>query len=200
MPRPPRAGLKDDLIEAGERLIAKRGLAQFTARELASEVACSVGSIYNMFEDLDDLIVTIHGRTLARLEQSLRAGVVDNAMVEQNLQALARQYIAFIAENNHLWAAIFEHKLPHGRNVPDWYQARLNALFALIETVIAPLLTDDEGERRRQARILWSALHGICSLGAAEKLDLVSAESIGDLAAEMVATYTAGLRLRADKP
>lgn len=198
MPRPPRAGLKDDLIEVAERLIAERGLAEFTARELAARVACSVGSIYNMFEDLDDLIVTIHGRTLARLDQALRAGRNESATAEENLQALARHYIGFIAENRHLWAAIFEHRLPHGRAVPEWYQARLNALFALIETIIAPLLrNNEEGERRRQSRILWASLHGICSLGAAEKLDLISAESIDDLAAEMIATYVAGLRARA---
>jgi AcrR family transcriptional regulator len=199
MPRPPRAGLKEDLIATAVRQIADHGLQTLTARALAQSASCSVGSIYNMFEDLDDVIVTVHGLTLERLHKALAGSIAPSSSAEANLQALAQRYIAFIADNRELWTAIFEHKLPHGRDVPAWYQAKLNALFALIETVIEPLLPDT-GERRRQARILWSSLHGICSLGAMGKLDLISEESTGKLAVEMVRTYVAGLSLRTGRP
>jgi AcrR family transcriptional regulator len=199
MPRPARAGLKDDLITQAEQLIDEEGLKALTARALATRADCSVGSIYNMFDDLDDLIVTVHGRTLERLGKNASASVDSNRTVEENLLTLASRYIAFIEDNRNLWAAIFEHRLPAGRDIPHWYRERLNDLFAVIESCIEPLLPGERtGARRRQARILWSSIHGICSLGAEGKLNLISDESIAELTSQMIRTYVAGMSALTD--
>src|SRR5215831_15178579 len=68
-----RQNLKEALIDAAERAIAARGLPGLKARELAAEVGCAVGAIYNAVEDLDELIFSVNSRTLAALEDALHA-------------------------------------------------------------------------------------------------------------------------------
>ena len=55
----------------------KRGLAALKARDLAREAGCAVGTIYNVFEHLDELILCVGSRTLAMLDAAL--GVVRSA-------------------------------------------------------------------------------------------------------------------------
>src|SRR5262245_35377265 len=68
-----RARLRDALVSAAERAIARQGLGTLRARALAQEVGCAVGAIYNVVEDLDDLVLLVNARTLAALERELIA-------------------------------------------------------------------------------------------------------------------------------
>src|SRR5215472_3034880 len=67
------AALRTRLIDAAERTIADKGLAALKARDLARETVCAVGTIYNVFEHLDELILCVGSRTLVMLDAALRA-------------------------------------------------------------------------------------------------------------------------------
>ena len=43
-----RAKLRTDLIQAAERMIAERGLAGLKTRDLAREIGCANGAVYNL--------------------------------------------------------------------------------------------------------------------------------------------------------
>jgi len=62
-----RGELRDALLAAATQTIAGRGHQALRARELATQVGCSVGSIYNVFPDIDALILEVKGQTLDRL-------------------------------------------------------------------------------------------------------------------------------------
>src|ERR1700730_14569963 len=66
-----RAQLRDRLIAAAERLIETHGLSGVKARPLAEAAGCALGAIYNVFPDLDALILAVSARTLARLDAHL---------------------------------------------------------------------------------------------------------------------------------
>src|ERR1700730_18090468 len=66
-----RESLKESLIAAAERTIVSQGLRSLRARTLADEVGCALGAIYNVFADLDDLVLAVNSRTLAALEREL---------------------------------------------------------------------------------------------------------------------------------
>jgi hypothetical protein len=55
---------------------------------------------------------------------------------------------------------------------------------------------DQAAERRRSARVLWSAVHGICTLSGAGRLGVVGAESAEDMTEALLFTYLDGLRAR----
>src|SRR3954462_7039957 len=68
-----RAKFREDLIAAAERAIASAGLAGVKTRELAREIGVANGAVYNLVEDVDELILRVGSRTLARLDASLSA-------------------------------------------------------------------------------------------------------------------------------
>src|SRR5690349_18949777 len=134
-----RRQLRENLIATAERAIAARGLAGLKARELAQEAGCALGAIYNVFPDLDALILAVNARTLAELDAVLReasspekstAGAVDE------LVRLADAYLLFAAENRQRWRALFEHRLSPGKPPPELYAEQQIHLFSYI---VAPL-------------------------------------------------------------
>src|SRR5260370_31952146 len=66
-----RTKLRESLIEAAERSLAAGGLAGLKTRELAREIGCANGAVYNLVDDMDELILLVGSRTLARLDAAL---------------------------------------------------------------------------------------------------------------------------------
>ena len=97
-----RRKLRDALITAAERTIAAEGLRGLKARELAYKVGCAVGAIYNVFDDLDDLIFAVNALTLEQLERMhqlktgamLRVSVLLGALAGRDLASHEREALA----------------------------------------------------------------------------------------------------------
>ena len=199
--------LRRMIIEAAEAIVTEGGLTQLSAREIAKRIDYSPGTLYNVFENLDDVVLTIEGRLLDRLARRLdqaiqatrpgsAAGPAKSAQAspETTLLALAQAYLAFTHENPRLWNLLFEHRLPADQGLPAWYMDKLDALLAQIETALAPLFAPGETEARsRSARVLWSAVHGITSLSTTGKLSIITTQAATQLAEDLVKTYLAGL-------
>jgi len=191
-----REELRAMTITAARDIICRDGISALTARGIARRIGYSVGTIYNLFDDLDDLIVHLNGETLDRLYEALSADR-QATTPEQALLQIGRRYVAFTSENLALWSAIFEHRQPADRPLPEWYAPKIDRLFALVEAELVSVFPDaGEGEaRRRAAAMLWSSLHGLCTLWQSDKMKLVDAAPLADLAATMITTFVAGLRV-----
>lgn len=189
-----REKLNEMAIDATRMIVSSEGVRALSTRKVAKEIGYSVGTIYNLFENLDDLIVHLNGTTLDALH-----GVLSNVPIsgrpENNLRQLASTYIKFTRENLNLWNSLFDHRLPPGENLPKWYTEKIERLLLLIEQAIAPVFSEDEILAcKRSAWVLWSSLHGICSLSNSEKLDIVATESATQLTDHLITNYMAGLR------
>lgn len=188
--------LRELILDASTELIEANGLAGLSAREIARRIGYSPGTLYNIFENLDDLVLTIEGRLLDRLS-SVLAQLPEKSNPAEGVRQLAQAYIQFTHENPKLWNLLFEHHLPLGREVPPWYQQKLEDLMSRIEDTLAPLMADaDPHALRRSARVLWAGIHGITSLSTADKLSNISAETAGPLVDDLVGFYLKGLSLK----
>lgn len=169
-----RRRLRDALVDAAERAIEKDGLRGLKARDLAHEVGCAVGAIYNAVTDLDDLVYAVNARTLAALEDKLTAaGATGKAGkdVAGRLVLLALAYLDYAAANTRRWRAVFDHQPMTDRGLPDWYLADQMRLFSYVE---APLkVLQPKADTALIARSLVSAVHGIVVLGLEEKLQRI---------------------------
>src|SRR5262252_7843764 len=85
-----RARLRDALVTAAEAAIAEQGLDALRARSLAEEAGCAVGAIYNVVEDLDDLVLLVNARTLEALERDLSAADRAGEPAQEPNAAIAR--------------------------------------------------------------------------------------------------------------
>ncbi len=63
--------LRELIIQAATDLIEHGGLTGLSAREIARKIGYSPGTLYNVFADIDDLILTIEYRLLERLSLRL---------------------------------------------------------------------------------------------------------------------------------
>jgi AcrR family transcriptional regulator len=160
-----RKELRRRLLDTAERHIAEQGLASLKAREMTAEAGVALGSIYNAFENLDLLILHVNARTLARLNETLAAAAYDGLDPAAKMVALARGYVRFALENRRLWAALFDHRLPEGVEVPEWHRAAHVEIMRLIGVPLAQLRPDLTREQLGfRARTLFAAVHGVVHL------------------------------------
>jgi len=184
--------LRELIISASTELIQEAGLGGLSAREIARRINYSPGTLYNSFENLDDLVLTIEGRLLDNLIEAL-AAVPESGDPRERVHNIAKCYLAFSARNPKLWNLLFEHHMPVLQKVPGSYGEKFEALMGTVEDALRPLaggLGDDEV--KRSARALWAGMHGIASLSVADKLSIISADDAGVLMDKLVRNYLSG--------
>jgi AcrR family transcriptional regulator len=54
-------------LDAARRITEREGLRGLRARQIARDIGYTIGTLYNLFEDLDDLILHLNGETLDAL-------------------------------------------------------------------------------------------------------------------------------------
>ena len=192
--------LRDSLITAAGRQIEKEGLGSLRARALAMEVGCAVGAIYNAVADIDELVFAVNERTLAELEQHLEAAVAiagdpsRSEIAVDRLTAMAAAYLDFAIENRTLWRAVFEHQVAQGREIPPSYRAAQTRLFGYVEAPLGVLRPQATlAQRTALARSLFSAVHGMVSLGLDEKLGAVALADLREQIAFMTKAMARGV-------
>ena len=191
--------LRDLILEAAQDIIVAQGLAGLSAREIARRIGYSPGTIYNMFANLDDVVLHVEARLLDALDARLSA-VLQEGRQGETVRLLAQAYLGFTHERPKLWNLLFEHHLPVGTELPSWYQQKLEGLMARIESALAPMFGPGrDADRQRTARVLWAGVHGITSLSTADKLSVVTTESASKMVDELVSVYLAGIAAQAAK-
>ncbi len=164
-----RHKLRLELIDAGEEILGKQGLDALTARAVASTVGCSVGAIYNVFEDIDGLIIAVNSRTLAKLDQKISRFVPGGSCglePDDCLAELAVAYCRFAIEHTNAWSALFEHGERISRQIPDWHMdEHVHLVGHIVKSLrqLQPAISDEDS--RQLAGLLFSAVHGVVSLG-----------------------------------
>ena len=190
-----RAKLREDLIRAAERSISAGGLAGLKTRDLAREIGCANGAVYNLVDDVDELILLVGSRTLARLDAALtEAESAGPPSPAATLVRIAVAYCDFASENLELWRALFEHRMIPGKPVPEWAVSEQMNLFRHIYrplAVLFPKRTPDE--LGVTARSLFSAVHGMVLLGLEQKLIAVPIEALRREIAAIVKAMVEGL-------
>ena len=186
--------LQDRLIAAAETAIASTGLETVRARSLAEAVGCSVGAIYQVFPDLDALVLAVNGQTLDAIDAVMRHAVPAGTPAERFGQ-LAETYLTYAAEHRLRWAALFQHRMPGGRPVPAEYAAKQVAAFGHIEQPLAALRPDLDAEQRALlARTLFAAVHGMVELGLDEKVAAMPLALLREQVGLVVAAIARGLQ------
>lgn len=179
-------------------MIADRGLSGVKTRDLAREIGCANGAVYNLVADMDELILRVGSRTLLRLDQALSAAEgAGERSPQETLVRIALAYCDFAAENLQLWRALFEHRMEADKVVPDWSVQDQMRLFRHIYQPLATLFPKRSREQLGiTARSLFSAVHGMVALGLEQKLVAVPLPALRKEIAGLVRAMIDGLIAR----
>lgn len=193
-----RSLLKQKVFDAAFERINQDGLTGLRARDIAKDAGCSLGSLYNAYQDLDDLILHVNSRVLEMLKEDISTNAVEDQSAEAALANLAVNYMNFAYLHYNLWTSLFGHTMQDNAPIPDWYTEQTNATFL---TLIAPLLKLrpelDEAQAFILVRTLFSAVHGIITINLQERFISIPKDMLEVQLVEFVQTYAKGLQNKA---
>ncbi|TCM38811.1 TetR/AcrR family transcriptional regulator [Novosphingobium sp. ST904] len=149
------------LIVEGHKHMADVGFSRFSAREVAKRIGYSIGTLYNVMGNYDQLIIAINTRTFVLWTDYMREALA--ASGEDRVRCLVEGYFGFARANRNAWTAIYDHHLPPDMGLPeehDLIRGRLTDL--VVEEVEKVLPADLRAKAPRLARSLVATVHGHC--------------------------------------
>ncbi len=205
--------VREKIISVTLELMDKAGLELIKARTIAKQAGVSVGTIYNLFGSVDELIQVANSHILSdmnklgqtsvaasenELARKILSGEITDAPRDKllfRLFSLAKVYMDFVENNANRWGAMlaFNRNQSEG-SVAAWYQDQQNALFDLIGKVLDNTRLGNEPQTRTiAARALWSAVHGIVTMNYVGQVSAQSRRFTWEQIELLVNLFVAGL-------
>ena len=167
--------IKEMVLNAAETIVIEDGFAALKVRQIAMEIGYTVGSIYMVFANMEDLITHLKARTLDDIDKELKKTLNPNNNAQKQLIELSKAYSRFANQNFNRWSMIFEHQAKGDNPLPEWYQQKINAIFQQVEDLFKQLSPQSSQRQQQQAaQALWGGIHGVCLLSLTGKLEAVA--------------------------
>jgi AcrR family transcriptional regulator len=158
-----REEIRQKILDAARELFAAEGYDHVTMRRIADAIEYSPTTIYNHFEDKDDLVRSLCEADFARLLSFMQGTGPSSApaLVRQLGHAYARFAIEY--PNHYRFLFMTQNKLerPEGEEGPG------DAAYDLVRKAAALGLATGELVGRdadTMAQVLWASLHGVVAL------------------------------------
>lgn len=180
-----RQELEHLFLVEGHKHMAEVGFARFSAREVAKRIGYSIGTLYNVFGTLDQLLIAINTRTFQLWAEEVRAALETSG--PDRIRCLVEAYFGFARANRHSWTAIYDHHLPPDVVLSDEQNQRRGGLTQIIvDEVVAVLPSRAQADAPRLARSLIAVVHGHCVYDLNGSFALMGIEQPLELALERV--------------
>jgi AcrR family transcriptional regulator len=167
-----RPELEQLILAQGHALLAEVGYARFSAREVAKRIGYSIGTLYNVFGNLDQMLFAVNGMTFTLWTDSLRARLAGAGA--DRIAALVDGYFEFARANPNLWMAIYDHRVPADVALPERYVEQRTQLTGIVEHEIARVLSPQAADKAGAlARSLVATVHGHCVFALNGTFDLL---------------------------
>ncbi len=184
---------RDMAIAAAELILVREGFSGLSMRKVADAIGYTVGQLYLIFQNQDDLLAIINERTTDAIYGHLRDSTEGQDDPLERLLAIAAAYIEFAQRHPHRFRMLFEHQLPASMQPRPSSELRIKRMFELVESTVAPLLPKS-ATPRQVATTLWSGVHGIAALAVSGKFKWAGNAEARQLSDGLVRTFVAGLR------
>ena len=195
--KPTTDELRARSIAEARQLLAEGGPEQVKARVLAVRLGISVGTIYNLFGQLDELLFLVNGEVydelLAQIDKAV-AKVGDDAAPVERALALSSAYLAFVSEHQALWSGVLAFNRRSKPSVPKWYREKERALLGTAAEALEKVPGPASPEKRElAARATWAAIHGIVTISVGPNGLLATQKDIGEQIETVVRSVVRGL-------
>ena len=158
--------IKQMVLQAAEDIVQEQGFSALKVRKIAADIGYTVGSIYMVFSNMNDLNMHIKARTWQKLVLYLETDFAPHSnepITIASIEHLSIAYLDFTVLNKGLWRMLFEHQLPVEETVPDWYlreNKRVLDFFYLELNRLSVARSDVQVQQAAQT--LMKAVQGVC--------------------------------------
>lgn len=192
-----RGKQRAEMAQLAVAIIDAEGLAGLQARRIADRAGCAIGTVYNLFGDLDGVIFAANEETLREINAACHAALDEIGAGDapaRHLLALARAYASYAVAHPLRFDALFTHRAPETREFPASFAQLTDELFALLAATFSAAAVDmPEADQGLAARALWAAVHGIVTLGLQDRVGLLARDEIMPAIERVVRAAVAGM-------
>lgn len=169
-------------IDAAAKIVETEGFQALTARKVASKIGYTVGTLYHVFRNFDDLVIHMNAKTIDEMAALIQKEVGKKRNSETRIRTMAAVYVDYATEHPDRWRLVFEHQAPRGLPTPELMKVRRDVMFEMVAENLRELSPNHiPQEVAHTAAALWSGIHGICILALTGKLYLSGAFSMAKL-------------------
>jgi AcrR family transcriptional regulator len=174
-----RDEIREMAIAAAAEHVETEGFQSLTARKVASKIGYTVGTLYHVFRNFDDLVIHLNAQTIDEMAALIQQQTRRKRNPEVRIRAMTECYVKFATDHPDRWRLVFEHQAPRGLPTPVQMKERRDVMFEMVAnnlSEISPRRSTQEIDHTATA--LWSGIHGICILALTGKLYLGGAFSM----------------------
>jgi AcrR family transcriptional regulator len=186
-----RDELKKMAIDAGLDLLEESGVEELSARKIAARIGYTVGTLYNVFDDFEDIVLHLNTATLRDMHEQLAKLAHSRKKPQQRILDFAHCYGDYALAHQARWQLL--HQYSRSKKLPDWFMAEVQTIFALVDAPLKEVSAQKPATTRDAAKVLWAGLHGICALSLSQKLERLEAAPMRLLIDNFVLHYVKGL-------
>lgn len=192
--------LKELILEATRKRIEKGEGERPSAREIARDIKYAPGTIYNIFKNLDDVMLHVEVRLLRELDGRI-AAAMEGAKGMDALRKFSGAYVEYAYSRPKLWRLIQEHHPISSKSAPDWYLECLYAPVSRLESVVGKLIASrDADEIARGSRLIWAATTGVVNVATTVKFGVLPINTTIMMVDDLIDSCIASARAGAERP
>lgn len=162
--------IRNDLIKKARELLKSKGLEFLTARKLSDYSGYSVGTIYNQFKSMDNLVILENGQTLDEL-YAILSKIDFGSDVFHNLNKILDKFVDFVLKNKNLWFTLYHfHFINSLERFDVFYLRKIIKLMQILDRNLHKLFVHiSYKERSVSVEVLFITLFALSSLLTSEK-------------------------------
>ncbi len=160
--------LRSALIDAAIELLAERGTAEFTLRELAKGLGVTHAATYHHFKDKDDLFAAVAEDGYRRLGEAVEAAAQqapEHPVLK--MREMGSAYVRFACENQAHFRVMFGRKFADISRYPsmeDAGQQTKGLMEQMVHSGHQEGLYEPSADVEELIAVSWSTVHGLALL------------------------------------
>lgn len=161
-----RETLRKVILGHAHGLLKSNGVSEIKMRSLATASDCSVGTLYNVFKNINEIYFHLNIRTIKELLHllfaELKQGTEEKAHLKEILPRMGWVYIRFGQNNLHCWKALFETQA--AAPPPYWYTVEISKEMKPFEELLMKEYLFSLEKANQLINYFWFAIHGVSSI------------------------------------
>lgn len=176
-----RQEMREKILEVAKEMFLKEGYDKTSIRNIAEKIEYSPGTIYQYFEDKDEIFFIIHQQGFDKLFQMMTVvNELQNPL--DKLKTLGQLYMQFAIENPELYDLMFIMRAPMNalfEKKKEW--ERGFASFEFLESIVNDCI-EQKLIRFTETKIatvaIWAYVHGLISLYIRDRFKMLNEDEI----------------------